>query len=72
MSSNQDGGAETAMGAAADPVRQKPSGDDESQSTRPDPVSEGERSDQARSLMAMTLREAEVIARNLKESGTRR
>ena len=38
----------------------------------PQPTSEGGKKHQQSSLLDMLFREAEIIARNLKESGTRR
>jgi hypothetical protein len=44
----------------------------ESEPTPKDADSDEKSKEKQRSRLAMTLREAEVIARNLKESGTRR
>jgi len=47
-----------------------PSGD--RRAPRPERDAEGESIEKERSRLGMTLREAEIIAENLKESGTRR
>jgi hypothetical protein len=55
----------------------KPAADEKKAIGEPEPTPKDADSDEKsrkkrRSRLAMTLREAEVIARNLKESGTRR
>ena len=59
------------------PKESEPAADEEKAIGEPEPTPEDADSDEKskekrRSRLAMTIREAEVIARNLKESGTRR
>ena len=73
------GRTERAMGSSQDPVREErsneedaPSGDARTPASKKGPATEEEDGDKGCSRLAMTLREAEIIAKNLKESGTRR